>query len=59
MNGFANPLDLAEDTVTGNLYVIEFNWNENPNSISQITLLKANKKNIDQPKPTVYASDKH
>jgi hypothetical protein len=59
MNGFANPLDLVEDTITGNLYVSEFNWNENPNSISQITLLKANKKKIDQPKPIIYASGKH
>jgi hypothetical protein len=39
-SGFANPLDLVEDTTTGNLYVSEFNWNENPNIISQITLLK-------------------
>ena len=58
MNGFANPLDLVEDTLTGNLYISEFNWNENPNSISQITLLKANKKDIEQSKPTVYASGK-
>lgn len=58
MNGFANPLDLVEDTITGNLYISEFNWNENPNSISQITLLKANKKDIEQSKPTVYASGK-
>jgi len=40
MSGFANPLDLAEDTVNGNIYISEFNWNNNPNLISQITLLK-------------------
>jgi hypothetical protein len=59
MNGFANPLDLTEDVVTGNLYISEFNWNENPNSISQITLLKVNKKVDEQIKPVVYASGKH
>ncbi|AMR33523.1 hypothetical protein A0256_19895 [Mucilaginibacter sp. PAMC 26640] len=40
MVGFANPLDLTEDVTNGNLYVSEFNWNDNPNLISQITLLK-------------------
>jgi glucose/arabinose dehydrogenase len=40
MAGFANPLDIVEDVTTGNLYISEFNWNENPNLISQITLLK-------------------
>ncbi|TSD67734.1 hypothetical protein FFF34_010200 [Inquilinus sp. KBS0705] len=40
MVGFANPLDITEDVLNGNLYVSEFNWNENPNLISQITLLK-------------------
>ncbi|WPU92434.1 Ig-like domain-containing protein [Mucilaginibacter sabulilitoris] len=40
MSGFANPLDITEDVVNGNLYVIEYNWNDNPNLISQITLLK-------------------
>ncbi|MBD1363079.1 Ig-like domain-containing protein [Mucilaginibacter sp. ZT4R22] len=40
MVGFANPLDLTEDVTNGNLYVSEFNWNENPNLTSQITLLK-------------------
>ncbi|RDC62027.1 PKD domain-containing protein [Adhaeribacter pallidiroseus] len=40
MSGFINPLDLVEDTQTGNLYVIEFNWNNNPDRTSQITLLK-------------------
>lgn len=44
MSGFANPLDLVEDTQTGNLYVSEFNWNNNPNLMSQITLLKVNEK---------------
>ncbi|QNF34205.1 T9SS type A sorting domain-containing protein [Adhaeribacter swui] len=40
MSGFINPLDLVEDTKNGNLYVIEFNWNNNPNRTSQITLLR-------------------
>ncbi|MEO3407299.1 Ig-like domain-containing protein [Mucilaginibacter sp. CAU 1740] len=40
MSGFANPLDIVEDVVNGNLYVNEFNWNNNTNLISQITLLK-------------------
>jgi glucose/arabinose dehydrogenase len=44
MSGFANPLDIVEDTLTGNLYISEFNWNNNPNLISQITLLKVNDK---------------
>ncbi|MXV51302.1 hypothetical protein GS399_10010 [Pedobacter sp. HMF7647] len=41
MAGFANPLDITEDVTNGNLYVSEFNWNDNANLISQITLLKA------------------
>lgn len=41
MSGFANPLDIVEDVVNGNLYVAEFNWNDNPNLTAQITLLKA------------------
>jgi hypothetical protein len=40
MAGFANPLDIVEDVANGNLYISEFNWNENPNLTSQITLLK-------------------
>ncbi|GGH18110.1 Ig-like domain-containing protein [Mucilaginibacter phyllosphaerae] len=44
MVGFANPLDIIEDVTNGNLYVSEFNWNENPNLTSQITLLKVNDK---------------
>ncbi|MBE9585868.1 PQQ-dependent sugar dehydrogenase [Mucilaginibacter sp. JRF] len=46
MGGFANPIDIVEDTLTGNLYVSEFNWNDNPNLISQITLLKVNQKKV-------------
>ncbi|WP_158640641.1 Ig-like domain-containing protein [Anseongella ginsenosidimutans] len=41
MSGFANPLDIVEDTVNGNLYVIEFNWNNTPGLTAGITLLKA------------------
>ncbi|MDR6944298.1 Ig-like domain-containing protein [Mucilaginibacter pocheonensis] len=48
MTGFANPLDIAEDVINGNLYISEFNWNDNPNLISQITLLRVNKKTDDQ-----------
>ncbi|KAA6438469.1 T9SS type A sorting domain-containing protein [Dyadobacter flavalbus] len=40
MSGFINPLDIVEDVKTGNLYVIEFNWNNIPDRTSQITLLK-------------------
>ncbi|QNF34602.1 PQQ-dependent sugar dehydrogenase [Adhaeribacter swui] len=40
MSGFINPLDLVEDPQTGNLYVIEFNWNNIPDRTSQITLLR-------------------
>ncbi|RVU02459.1 T9SS type A sorting domain-containing protein [Mucilaginibacter limnophilus] len=40
MSAFGNPLDIAQDTISGNLYVSEFNWNDNPNLTSQITLLK-------------------
>ncbi len=40
MSGFINPLDIVEDTQTGNLYVIEFNWNNIPDRKSQITLLR-------------------
>jgi hypothetical protein len=37
MSGFANPLDIVEDVTTGNLYVAELNWNDNPNLTAQIT----------------------
>ncbi|RYY35604.1 MAG: hypothetical protein EOP46_09435 [Sphingobacteriaceae bacterium] len=40
MSAFGNPLDIAQDTVSGNLYVAEFNWNDNVNLTAQITLLK-------------------
>ena len=40
MSGFANPLDIVEDVINGNLYVIEYNWNDNPNLVAQITLLR-------------------
>ncbi|AMR33529.1 hypothetical protein A0256_19925 [Mucilaginibacter sp. PAMC 26640] len=41
MSGFTNPLNIVEDVTNGNLYVAEFNWNDNPNLTAQITLLKA------------------
>ncbi|MBF9252721.1 T9SS type A sorting domain-containing protein [Pontibacter sp. 172403-2] len=40
MSGFINPLDIVEDQQTGNLYVIEFNWNNNATREAQITLLR-------------------
>jgi hypothetical protein len=40
LSGFLNPLDIVEDVTTGNLYVSEYNWNNNPVSPSQITLLR-------------------
>ncbi len=40
LSGFTNPLDITEDPRTGNLYVIEFNWNNTPGKTSQITLLR-------------------
>ncbi|WP_158267542.1 beta-xylosidase family glycoside hydrolase [Adhaeribacter arboris] len=40
LSGFANPLDITEDVQTGNLYVIEFNWNNSRDKTSQITLLR-------------------
>jgi hypothetical protein len=40
LSGFLNPLDVVEDVQTGNLYVSEYNWNNNPVSPSQITLLR-------------------
>ncbi|RDC66045.1 malectin domain-containing carbohydrate-binding protein [Adhaeribacter pallidiroseus] len=41
LGGFVNPLDLTEDVQTGNLYVIEYNWNNTAGKTAQITLLKA------------------
>ncbi|QRQ99883.1 malectin domain-containing carbohydrate-binding protein [Dyadobacter sandarakinus] len=41
LSGFTNPLDLTEDVQTGNLYVIEYNWNNNAGKTSQIVMLKA------------------
>jgi hypothetical protein len=59
MNGFANPLDITEDVTNGNLYISEFNWNENPNLTSQITLLRANKKSDDQNIARASVSRRH
>ncbi|GGB81425.1 hypothetical protein GCM10011325_06110 [Dyadobacter sediminis] len=41
MSAFGNPLDITEDVTNGNLYVVEYNWNDSPNLVSQITLLRA------------------
>ncbi|MFS8615286.1 MAG: Ig-like domain-containing protein [Solitalea sp.] len=40
MSAFTNPLDLVEDTLTGNLYVAEFNWRNHPTGYAGITLLR-------------------
>jgi phage baseplate assembly protein gpV len=40
LSGFANPLDIVEDTQTGNLYVSEHAWEENDTRPPRITLLK-------------------
>lgn len=59
MAGFANPLDITEDITNGNLYISEFNWNDNPNLTSQITLLRVNKKSEDQSIAKISASKGH
>ncbi|QNF34067.1 putative Ig domain-containing protein [Adhaeribacter swui] len=41
LSGFTNPLDIIEDVETGNLYVIEYNWNNISGKTAQIVLLKA------------------
>lgn len=41
MSAFGNPLDITEDVTNGNLYIVEYNWNDSPNLVSQITLLRA------------------
>nr|WP_255749386.1 Ig-like domain-containing protein [Pontibacter liquoris] len=42
LSDFANPIDIVEDTTTGNLYVSEFNWQQDPEKTAQITLLRVN-----------------
>ncbi|MFA6086161.1 Ig-like domain-containing protein [Mucilaginibacter sp.] len=59
MAGFANPLDIVEDVKNGNLYISEFNWNENPNLISQITLLKVKQPTVKQSIARIVYSNKH
>lgn len=44
LSDFANPLDIVEDTTTGNLYVIEFNRYDKAKRKSQIVLLRVNEK---------------
>jgi len=41
LSGFTNPLALTEDVQTGNLYVVEYNWNNISGKTAQIVLLKA------------------
>ncbi|MDO1448406.1 malectin domain-containing carbohydrate-binding protein [Rhodocytophaga aerolata] len=41
LSGFTNPLDITEDVQTGNLYVIEYNWNNTAGQTAQLVLLKA------------------
>ncbi|WP_347157367.1 malectin domain-containing carbohydrate-binding protein [Pontibacter chitinilyticus] len=40
-SNLSNPLDITEDVETGNIYVIEYNWNNTAGKATQITLLKA------------------
>ncbi|WP_221392907.1 putative Ig domain-containing protein [Dyadobacter sp. NIV53] len=41
LSGFTNPLDITEDVQTGNLYVVEYNWNNISGKTAQIVMLKA------------------
>ena len=52
-SGFANPLDITEDVQTGNLYVIEYNWNNSRDKTSQITLLRPKAVTVKAPIVTV------
>ena len=54
MSGFINPLDVVEDTQTGNLYVIEYNWNNIPDRKAQITLLRVSSISDDEGFATAY-----
>ena len=55
-SGFGNPLDIVEDLVNGNLYVIEYNWNDSPNLAARITLLRVKPEPV--PEPEITASTK-
>ncbi|MDQ3291086.1 MAG: Ig-like domain-containing protein [Bacteroidota bacterium] len=54
MSGFINPLDIVEDVKTGNLYVIEFNWNNIPDRTAQITLLRVSSISDDEGFATAF-----
>ncbi|MDQ4139642.1 MAG: Ig-like domain-containing protein, partial [Bacteroidota bacterium] len=54
MSGFINPLDIVEDVQTGNLYVIEFNWNNIPDRTAQITLLRVSSISDDEGYATAF-----
>ena len=54
MSGFINPLDIVEDVKTGNLYVIEFNWNNIPDRTAQITLLRVSNISDDEGYATAF-----
>ncbi|PSR54624.1 hypothetical protein AHMF7605_14465 [Adhaeribacter arboris] len=54
MSGFINPLDIVEDVQTGNLYVIEFNWNNIPDRTAQITLLRVSSISDDEGFATAF-----
>ncbi|WP_196266657.1 Ig-like domain-containing protein [Pontibacter sp. 172403-2] len=54
MSGFANPLDIVEDVKTGNLYVSEFNRQDDPEKAAQITLLRVK----DLPEPGTVMAQK-
>ncbi|MDQ4139659.1 MAG: Ig-like domain-containing protein, partial [Bacteroidota bacterium] len=53
MSGFANPLDIAEDVRTGNLYVVEFNRQDSRTKKAQITLLRVNQNKRSAPQQLV------
>ena len=57
MSGFANPLDIVEDVKTGNLYVSEFNRQDDPAKTAQITLLRV--KEISVPETIVAQKQKN
>ncbi|MFC5537790.1 choice-of-anchor D domain-containing protein, partial [Rhodocytophaga aerolata] len=40
LGNLSNPLDITEDPANGNLYVVEYNWNNTAGKLAQITLLK-------------------
>ncbi|TLU96800.1 hypothetical protein FEM55_06655 [Dyadobacter sediminis] len=56
-SGFGNPLDIVEDQVNGNLYVIEYNWNDSPNLAARITLLRVKPEPVTEPEVTASTKE--